>query len=240
MVRKRLLGITVLGLGAALLILCWSIRSSSPSEGDRGEGERVQVTSRSIPPSEDHDPSQAPAARDLPSSGAGLRARRGERPGVESRSKDIPPELLPVVGSDPKLAVLVSDQWAMRNLWQDLNSLLELKSSLSADPYREMVMRETFQFLGLEGEAARAFEAGVLQALGELDSGQKTMREGITALPVDLGDASREERTREILERYQLQKRSSLARVGQLLDQTDRSKKFREHLEMWLCYLAPL
>lgn len=215
----------VLTFGAALLVAAYFVRSSSPGAGSPELRERTPRTSgRKV------DKSQAFAARALVSTASGPREASGESPR--------PPAS--VVSGDPRISGLISEQSATQTLWQHLNNLLELKGSLDAVDYREAVMSQTCRFLGFNAEGARAFEFGISQALGELAYWQKTMREGIAALPEDLTDYHREAGTHEIIDQYQARKRVIVSRIAALMDQTDRARRFQEHIETWMGYLGPL
>lgn len=206
-----------------------------------------------------HAVSDAPVSADLTSIAAELRALRadvaalrdgksgttgGGRPGIGEPAhpgKGVDAGDLPdSITSDPAVAKLLKEQEALNKLWGDLGKLSQLQKSLGDEKHRQLVMKLTAEFLGLDGSAKAGFETAANQMMAELDAAAKTMQDAYKTIPYDQKDPQAWQRHyEEVQKRYNESRKAAESRLDAYLTNSPRHEQFKSQLQTWGWYANP-
>jgi hypothetical protein len=193
-------------------------------------------------------PNETESPRKLPAPGVGrLRERPEERSPLRAAipslaaAESVPPgqveaETKPagILGELPDLASRRALRHAEQDFWDDLGTLLDVRSKVEPAKYRETVSALTAEYLGLDPSRRSAFDETSAQATEEIAQAWKIRNEAIVAVPEGLSAEARAEEERQIQERYEQAKAQASSRVESLLGDSPRHEHFRLKLGEWI------
>jgi hypothetical protein len=248
-ILAALLGVSVV-VNAFALVELGKARAKQPGTISAGKSRAPDAGS--------HGTSDAPVSADLSSIAAELKALRndvaalregkpapaGGRPGIGDAShpgKGIDAGDLPdSITSDPAVAKLLKEQEALNKLWGDLGKLSQLQKSLGDEKHRQLVMKLTAEFLGLDASAKTGFETAANQMMAELDTAAKTMQEAYKQIPYDQKDPQAWQRHyEEVQKRYNESRKAAESRLDAYLTNSPRHEQFKTQLQTWGWYANP-
>jgi hypothetical protein len=157
------------------------------------------------------------------------------QPGAADLS-DLPPS----VASDPAVAKLLAEQEVLNKLWKDLGKLSALQKSLGDEKYKQLVMRMTGDFLGLDAAARAGFEAASAQMMSEYESATKTLQDATKTMTYDQKDPGVYQRQyAELMKHYNDSRKIAETRLDSYLTSAPRHQQFKQNLQTWGWYVNP-
>ena len=143
--------------------------------------------------------------------------------------RDEPGKTLP----ERTLAVPVAPA-PVEGFWEDLGALLETRSSVGPEAYRQEILSRTADYLGLDPSRASSFQDVALQSLTAIQDAWRARDAEVLSLPESLDLEERDRREQEIQDRYEAAKRRASDRLESQLDATARHEQFRLKLGEWI------
>ena len=115
--------------------------------------------------------------------------------------------------------------------WEDLGTRVESRAKIDPEAYRQKMMSSTAEYLGLD---AGSFQSVAVLSLCAIREAWKLRDAEVLSLSEFLEGAEREQREREIQDRYEAAKRQASDRLEALLGTTARHEEFRNRLGEWI------